>query len=218
MPNLVFYTNPMSRARIARWMLEEVGEPYETVTLTYGPEMASAAYRAVNPMAKVPALRHGGVVVTETAAICAYLADIFPEKRLAPPAGDPRRGAYYRALFFSAGPVEAASTNASFGWAASSFREEARLGYGSQARVQDALEQILGAGPWLLGDAFSAADIYVAGQLTWLLQFELFEKRPVFTEYVARATARPAAIRARQIDDALMAEAQAEEQAAGTGG
>src|SRR6056297_852735 len=112
--SLVLYTNPMSRGRISRWMLEEVGEPYETEIVFYGDAMQSAGYRAINPMAKVPALKHGDTVVTEAAAICAYLADVFPAAGLAPPAD--KRGAYYRWLFFGAGPLEAAVTNRALGF------------------------------------------------------------------------------------------------------
>src|SRR5580692_11521424 len=109
--DLTFYTNPMSRGRIARWMLEEVDTPYRTEILDFGPGMRGPDYRSINPMSKVPALRHGDVVVTECAAICAYLADAFPQAGLAPPAGDRMRAPYYRWLFFAAGPVEAAATN-----------------------------------------------------------------------------------------------------------
>jgi len=105
---LVFYTHPMSRGRIVRWMLEEVGQPYQTELLDFATTMRAPAYLAINPMGKVPALRHGEIVVTEAAAICAYLADAFPEAGLAPPPGDKRRGAYYRWLFFAAGPLDAA--------------------------------------------------------------------------------------------------------------
>ena len=106
---LILYTNPMSRGRIARWMLEEVGQPYKTEVLDYASTMKGPAYLAINPMGKVPALRHGDAVVTETAAICAYLADAFPQAGLAPPPGHRLRAPYYRWLFFTAGPFEAAS-------------------------------------------------------------------------------------------------------------
>lgn len=106
---LTFFTNPMSRGRIARWMLEEVGEPYETQVVEYGEAMKSPEYLAVNPLGKVPAIRHGDQIVTECAAICAYLADAFPQAGLAPPVE--QRGNYYRWMFFAAGPVEAAITN-----------------------------------------------------------------------------------------------------------
>ena len=108
---LVFYTNPMSRGRIVRWMLEELGRPYRTEIVDYGPAMKGPAYLAVNPMGKVPALKHDGATVTEAAAICAYLADVFPDAKLAPASGDRLRGPYYRWMFFAAGPVEQAATN-----------------------------------------------------------------------------------------------------------
>ncbi len=111
MSELVFYTHPMSRGRIVRWMLEEVGVPYRTEVLDYGPGMKEGAYAAINPMGKVPAITHDGQVVTETAAICAYLADAFPQASLAPALASPLRAPYYRWLFFAAGPVEAAVTN-----------------------------------------------------------------------------------------------------------
>ena len=112
---LTFYTNPMSRARIVRWMLEEIGEPYETVLLDYGTTMKGADYLAINPMGKVPAIKHGETVVTEAAAICAYLADMFPDRGLAPPPGNQKRGPYYRWMFFAAGPGEAAITGKALG-------------------------------------------------------------------------------------------------------
>src|ERR1700742_504411 len=112
---LVFYTNPMSRGRIVRWMLEEVGQPYRTEIMDYATTLKSPGYLAVNPMGKVPAIQHGDTVVTEAAAICAYLADAFPERGLAPPLGDRRRGPYFRWLFFAAGPLETAILNRTLG-------------------------------------------------------------------------------------------------------
>ena len=113
---LVLYTNPRSRGRVARWMLEEVGAPYQTEILDYGTTMKAPAYLAINPMGKVPALRHNNIVVTESAAICAYLADAFPDAGLAPPPHDPMRGPYYRWLFFAAGPFEASASNKALGF------------------------------------------------------------------------------------------------------
>jgi len=144
MTDLIFYTNPMSRGRIARWMLEEVGEPYETILLDYGTTMKGADYLAVNPMGKVPAIRHRDVVVTETAAICAYLAEAFPAANLAPPVGDTRRGDYLRWLFFTAGPVEAAVTNKSQGFESD---KAMMLGYGSFDDTMNALEYATRGGP-----------------------------------------------------------------------
>jgi glutathione S-transferase len=136
---LVFYTNPMSRGRIARWMLEEIGEPYRTELLDYGTTMKAPAYLAINPMGKVPALRHGDTVVTECAAICCYLADAFPDAGLAPPPGDRLRGPYYRWMFFAAGPLEAAMSNRALGVEVPAERK-GMIGYGSLAEVIAALE------------------------------------------------------------------------------
>jgi glutathione S-transferase len=202
---LVFWTNPMSRGRIVRWMLEEVGQPYRTEIVEFGPAMKAPAYRAINPMGKVPAIRHGDVVVTEAAAICTYLADAFPEAGLAPPPGDPQRGPYYRWLFFGAGPVEAAVTNKAFGFAVPEDRK-GTVGYGSLADVLDTLEHAVSAGDYLAGGRFSAADVYLGAQLGGGVQFGTIEKRPAFERYWARLAERPAAVRAKAIDDALTAE------------
>jgi glutathione S-transferase len=199
---LVFYTNPMSRGRIVRWMLEEVGQPYRTELLDYA-AMRAADYRAINPMGKVPAIRHGDVVVTEAAAICAYLADAFPQAGLAPAPTDRLRGTYYRWLFFAAGPVEAAVTNKSLGIEPPADRR-ASVGYGSLEAVTDALELAVTDREYIVGDRFSAADLYVGSHIGWGMQFGTLERRPAFERYTARIMARPAAVRAREIDDALL--------------
>ena len=200
---LVFYTHPMSRGRIARWMLEETGATYRTEVLEFGTTMKAAEYLAINPMGKVPAVTHRGMVVTEAAAICAYLADAFPEAGLAPAVGDPLRGPYYRWLFFAAGPVEAAVTAKAMGLLAPPERK-GMAGYGSYEDVLDALETALKAAPWLAGEQFTAADLYVGSQLGWGLMFKTIDARPAFQEYVGRCVSRPAAARARAIDDALI--------------
>jgi glutathione S-transferase len=205
MPTLTLYTNPMSRGRIARWMLEEVGQPYETVLLDYGTAMKAPAYLAINPMGKVPAIRHDDTVVTECAAICAYLADAFPAAGLAPPVGHPDRGPYYRWLFFGAGPVEAAASNKGLGVAVPP-EKQGMVGYGSLEAVTDALEQAVKGKRYIAGDSFSAADLYIASQLGWLTHYGVLEKRPAFDAYMGPHLARPAAVRARQIDDALIAD------------
>ncbi|ODU21303.1 MAG: glutathione S-transferase [Sphingomonas sp. SCN 67-18] len=198
---LTFYTNPMSRGRIARWMLEEIGQPYQTVLLDYGTTMKAPDYLAVNPMGKVPAIRHGDVVVTECAAICAYLADAFPGAGLAPAPAD--RGDYYRWLFFAAGPVEAAVTNTSLG-VETPAEKQAMLGYGSLTAVLDALEGAVAGRDYVAGDRFSAADVYVGAQIGWGMMFGTVERRPAFSAYVDRLQARPAFARARALDDATM--------------
>ena len=205
---LTFYTNPMSRGQIVRWMLEEVGQPYETQLLDYATTLKAPAYLAINPMGKIPAIKHGDHVVTECAAICAYLADAFPQAGLAPAAGSPDRAAYYRWLFFAAGPVEAAVTNKACGFEPTS--EQTRLiGYGSFETMLNVLEGAVSAGDYLAGGRFSAADLYLGAQIGWGLQFGSMEKRPAFEAYAGRLMARPAYLRAKAIDDKLIAEAQA---------
>lgn len=201
---LIFYTNPQSRGRIVRWMLEEVGQPYRTELLDYGTTMKAPAYLAVNPMGKVPALRHGDTVVTEGAAICAYLADAFPGAGLAPPPGDRLRGPYYRWLFFVAGPLEAAASNHALGVVVPDGRER-MMGYGTYADVLNTLEGAVSRGDYLVGDRFTAADVYVGSHIGFGLQFGTIEKRPAFERYVARLSARPAFQRAQKIDDNLAA-------------
>ncbi len=204
MADLTLYTNPMSRGRIARWMLEEVGEPYETVLLDYGTTMKGADYLAINPMGKVPAIRHGDTVVTEAAAICAYLADAFPEKGLAPEPASPARGPYYRWMFFAAGPVEAAVTGKSLGLLAPEDKKM-MAGYGSFEETIDALERAVTPGPYICGEQFTAADLYLGAQIGWGMMFGTIEKRPAFEAYFSRLQARPAAVRAGELDDAIIA-------------
>jgi glutathione S-transferase len=199
--DLVLYTNPRSRGRIARWMLEEVGQSYRTEVLDYGTTMKAPAYLAINPMGKVPALRHGDIVVTEVAAICAYLADAFPDAGLAPPPGDRLRGPYYRWLFFAAGPIEAAVSNKAFGFAVPPERERA-IGYGNFEQAMSTLEQAVSRGDYLVGDRFSAADLYLGSQIGFGLMFGTIEKRPAFERYWQRISTRPAYGRARTLDDA----------------
>ena len=207
MTDLIFYTHPQSRGRIIRWMLEEVGQPYETVILQWGPHK-SPEYLAVNPMGKVPAIKHGDTVVTECGAICAYLADAFPQAGLAPPPGSPRRGTYYRWLFFAAGPIEQAVGIKALNVEVPAEREM-MMGYGTFDAVHDAIEAALKGRDYLDGEAFTAADLYLSAHLGWGMQFGTIEKRPVFEAYVARQQARPAAQRAVKIDDDIIAAQQA---------
>lgn len=205
--DLVFYTHPMSRGRIVSWMLEEVGQPYRTELLDFATTMKAADYLAINPMGKVPAIRHGKTVVTEAAAICAYLADAFPTAGLAPPTGHRLRGPYYRWMFFAAGPLEAALINKALGFVVPAGRE-GTVGYGRFADVMNALEGAVSQGEYLVGDSFTAADVYVGAQIGFGLQFGSIEKRPAFERYWQRLAQRPAAQRAKEIDDALAAKQQ----------
>jgi glutathione S-transferase len=163
--------------------------------------MRSPEYLAVNPMGKVPAIRHGATVVTEAAAICAYLADVFPEAELAPPPKE--RAAYYRWMFFAAGPVEAALSNKALGFEVPAERR-GMIGYGSVEAVMDALEFAVTRSDYVAGDRFTAADVYVGSQIGFGLRFGSMEKRPAFERYWERIGTRAAAIRANDMDDALL--------------
>jgi glutathione S-transferase len=202
---LILYTNPMSRGRIARWMLEEVGQPYSAEILEYTGSMKAPEYLAINPMGKVPAVRHGDTIVTEAAAICAYLADVFPEAGLAPAPGSQLRGPYYRWLFFAAGPIEAANTDKALNVVVPPERVR-MVGYGSQERALAALEHQLERSEYIGGDRFTAADVYVGSHIGFGMMFGAIDKRPAFERYWGLVSARPAAQRAREIDDKLVAE------------
>jgi glutathione S-transferase len=207
MSKLVFFTNPQSRGTIAHWMLEELGEPYETVWLDYGTTMKAPEYLAVNPMGKVPAVKDGDAVVTEAAAICAYLADRFPAAKLAPPHGDPARAAYYRWLFFAAGPVEQAVTSKAMKWEVPGDKG-GTLGFGSLERALAALETALSPGPFICAEQFTAADVYVGSAIRYGMMFGTIDKRPVFVDYVARLEARPAFVRASAINAERIAQSK----------
>ena len=201
---LTLYTNPMSRGRIARWMLEEVDEEYETVILDYDTTMKAEPYLSINPMAKVPAIVHNHKTVTECAAICAYLADAFPDADLAP--RDEERADYYRWLFYAAGPVEAATGNRALGVVPDAAQQR-MIGYGSFERVIDVLEHAVAAHPYIAGARFTAADVYVGSQVIWGMQFGWLPKRDAFVAYAANLTNRAAYLRAAALDDATMATA-----------
>ncbi len=196
---MIFYTNPQSRGRIAHWMLEEIGQPYETRVLDYATSMKAPDYLAINPMGKVPALVHNGQIVTEGAAIITYLADAFPEAGLMPA----NRGAFYRWMFFGAGPVEAAVTNKALGVEVPAERQ-GMVGYGSMERVLDTLAGQLAASPYLCGDSFSAADLYIGSQIGFGMRFKTIAPRPVFADYWARLSDRPALQRSTALNDALL--------------
>ncbi len=197
--SLTLYTNPMSRGRIARWMMEEVGAPYEVVNVPFGPSMKSADYLSLNPMGKVPALKHGDSVITECAAICAYMAEAFPEAGLAPRADE--RADYYRWMFFAAGPLEQAVTNRSMGFIVPD-ELHGRSGYGSFGLVMDTLEKAVSAHDFIAGNRFTAADVFVGSAVGWGLMFGSIEKRPAFEAYAARISAREAYRRCHALCDA----------------
>jgi len=199
---LVFYTNPQSRGQIIRWMLEELGQPYETVILDYGTTMKAPDYLAINPMGKVPAIRHNVQIVTECAAICAYLADAFPESGLLP--APEHRGAYFRWLFFAAGPLEAIFTAKAIGWEVPADKQ-GMAGFGSFDLAIDTIESAVAGRSFIAGDSFSAADVYVSSLIDFMLRFGLLSPRPGFDAYLEPLRQRPAYIRAKEIDAALIA-------------
>lgn len=190
----------MSRGRIARWMMEEVGEPYDTKVLEYGEEMKSPEYLEINPMGKVPALTHNGVVVTEAAAICAYLADAFPSANLLPTAEN--KASYFRWLFFAAGPIETMSTVKALNVPHDSNNER-MLGYGNYDFLETTLINWLKAHEYIAGDRFTAADVYVGSQLNWGLRMGSLTHNETFSRYVEQVTSRPAHKRADEIEREL---------------
>ncbi|WP_218222368.1 glutathione S-transferase family protein [Pseudomonas sp. Irchel 3H7] len=219
---IAFYTNPNSRGRMVRWMLEEIGCTYETVIMDYqsisqadrwggaalaAPMAADADdprvgfFRDVNPMGKIPALVHNGQTITETAAICAYLADAFPEAGLAP--GPANRAAYYRWLFFAAGPLEQAVTNHRAGFNPTP-EQEFFFGYGSYERTVDQLERAVLAHPFIAGEHFTAADVYVGSHIGWGLGLQTLPPRAAFLAYAEKLTSRDAFKRAVAKDQELL--------------
>ena len=208
MTDLVFYTNPMSRGQIVRWMLEEVGEPYDTRVLAYDTDMKAEAYRAMNPMGKVPAIMHHGKVVTEGAAICAYLADVFPKAGLGP--RDEEKADYYRWLFFASGPLEQAITNKAMDFTHPPERNR-MLGYGDFETATGAIDQMLRSQDYVCGERFTAADVYVGSQIIAPMEFGLLPERASFVAYRDRLSKRDAYRRGKEIDNAIIAEMKAKE-------
>ncbi len=204
---LVLFYSPMSRARVAHWMLEELGIPYELKTMDlFSRENKTENFLNLNPMGKIPTLLHGDLVVTECAAICAYLADAFPESRLAPAINDPARGTYLRWLFFAAGPLEQATTDKAFPRVQEV--KASMIGYGTYESTMKTVETAVSKGPFLLGAQFTAADLYLAAQIGWGLFTKTIEPRPSFTSYVARCEERPAFQRSFKHAQTLIAAAQ----------
>lgn len=199
LPKITLYTHPQSRARIVRWMLEETGLAYETKVVEYGPPMKSPEFLALNPMGKVPTLRVGDEVVTEVAAICAYLADLVPEKKLSPALHDPARGNYLRWLFFVSGPFEAAMTAK----VTKTFAEPQMAGYGRYEDMVETLKHAVSGKKYIAGDAFSAADLLMTANLRWYMTVNLLESHEAFQTYIGHHVERPAMLRANELDGPL---------------
>lgn len=196
---LTLYTNPMSRGRITRWMLEEIGAPYEVKLLDYDTTMKAPEYLALNPMGKVPTLVHDGKIVTEGAAICLYLADAFPQAGMI----GQDRAAYYRWMLFAAGPVEAAVTNTALGFIVPKERER-MSGYGNFDLVRQTLESAVTQSDYIAGSQFSAVDVYVGSQIGWGMEFGTLPETPALRAYWNRIKDRPARLRADAADNALI--------------
>jgi glutathione S-transferase len=201
MADLIFYTNPQSRGQTVRWMLEEIGAPYQDHILDYATTMKGPEYLAINPMGKVPAIVHNGKAVTEVAAICCYLADAFPQANLAPPTD--ARADYYRWIFFCSGPVEAAFSNKAAGFEPTPERQR-MFGYGNFDIAVATLEKAIAGREYIAADHFTAADLFVGAMVNFMLTFKLLDPTPVFANYAKRMTDRPAYRKAQQIDGDLI--------------
>jgi glutathione S-transferase len=202
MADLTLYHIAPSRSSVALWMLEEIGEPYDIHLLSMKKgSNREPAYLAVNPMGKVPALRHRDVVITECAAVCTYLADAFSKAGLNIPLDDPQRGPYLKWLFFAPGVLEWAVIDRAFPRGAETQR--AALGYGDFDTTMDVLAKAVTPGPFLMGDKFTAADVVIGSTLRWGTMFKMIPERKEFADYVARFADRPAAKRAQAKDDEL---------------
>lgn len=206
MPDLTLYHASPSRSSIVLWMMEELGQPYdiELISLSKGDNM-KPDFLAINPMGKVPALKHGNTVITEAAAICTYLADEFPQAKLNVPIGTPGRGVYLKWLFFGPSCIEPAVIDR-----AAPRKEEARrgmLGYGDFDTVMNVMAKAVEKGPWLMGEQFTAADVIVGSGIRWGMMFKMIPERKEFTDYAARIAVRPAAQRAQAKDKEMQAKA-----------
>jgi glutathione S-transferase len=208
MPNITLYHAAPSRSSVVLWMLEELGEPYDIHLLSLNKgDTRTADYLKINPMGKVPALKHGDTIITEGAAICTYLADAFPQAKLNVPIGDPRRGTYLKWLFFGPTCLEAAIIDRSFPRSGDVPRRA--LGYGEHELVMNVLSEAVRKGPYLMGEQFTAADVVIGSGIRWGMMFKGVPERPEFVAYAGRLAERPAAKRATAKDHELAAKAAA---------
>ncbi|MEQ4661326.1 glutathione S-transferase family protein [Providencia rettgeri] len=192
MSELVLFTNSMSRGNTVDLLLKILDVPYKRIELGYGADMHTAEYLAINPMAKVPALVDGDAVVTETAAICLYLADKFIEKGLAPALNDPKRADYYRWFLFTAGPIESAFTINNLGVQLDEEQQKSS-GFGSVERTMACLEIGLNnAKPFICGEQFTAVDVYVGAFVMFLVKYQIMETTPAMQKYLDSLATIPA--------------------------
>lgn len=206
MADLTLYHASPSRSSVTLWMLEELGEPYDVLMLNLqNGDQQKPDYLAINPMGKVPALKHKDTVITEVAAICTYLADAFPGAKLNVPIGSPRRGVYLKWLFFGPGCLEPAMTDRVFPRKEQPRR--AALGYGDYDTAMNVVAQAVAKGPYLMGEQFTAADVVIGSNIRWGMIFKMVPERTEFTAYAERIAARPAARRAEAKDAELAKQA-----------
>ena len=200
----VLYHMPQTRGGTTMWMNEELGDVCDVKLINMkASEQKSPAFLKINPMGKIPALVHDGVAVTEAAAICAYLADVFPQAGLAPAANDPKRGAYFRWMFFAPSCIEPMMLDK---FAQVKRENTASVGYGSEADVLNAVKIAIGDGPFLLGEKFTAADVVFGSTLNFAMMFGAIEKTEPFASYAGLLTARPAFKRAMEKNATFMKE------------
>jgi glutathione S-transferase len=200
MADLTLYHATPSRSAVALWMLEEIGQPYDIhkLDLQKG-EQLKPDYLAINPMGKVPSLRHKDAIITESAAICTYLADEFPQAKLNIPAGNPQRGVYLKWLFFGPSVFEPAMTDAAF--PRKEAANPAALGYRPFDQVLDIMAKAVSKSRFLMGEQFTAADVVLGSGIRYGTMFKLIPERKEFSDYIARFAERPALKRAMVKDD-----------------
>jgi glutathione S-transferase len=197
----LFHASP-SRSSIAMWMLEEIGQPYDVKVLSLADgDNLKPDYLAINPMGKVPTIRHGDAVISEVAAICTYLADEFPDAKLNVPIGSSQRGVYLKWLFFGPSCVEAAMIDRAA--PRKDPPRRAMLGYGDFDTVMDVAAKAVSQSPYIMGEQFTAADVVVGANIRWGMIFKLLPERKEFIDYAARLSARPAVKRAEEKDAKL---------------
>ncbi len=197
------YWAPHTRAFRTLWMMEEAGLPYERVLVDInGDALQSAEYRAINPMMKVPAFEDQGVAFAESGAICAYVADLATEAKLAPPVGDIARGPYLHWMFFDAACIESAFVEK----LANVSIPSRAAGWGTFDRVMDTIEGLVSPGPWAMGEQFTAVDVMIGCSMWYgMTLLKVVKDRPIIADYVARCVARPAFQRAEAIEAETLA-------------
>lgn len=205
MKKITFYTNPYSRGKNVRWMLEECEAEYEVVPIQFGEEMKSEKYLSVNPMGKSPALEVDGKIITETAAILTFLADMYPEKKLIPAVDSIERGEFYRWMFFAV-HAEYAFMDKWFDVPSNELRRKA-IGYGDFDTTIKTLTDFLKGKKYAIGNSFTVLDLYLSGLLAWgMFRAEVLPKEGVLADYMKQHITREAFIKSQGLDKELAKE------------